>query len=191
MLCTLVELKQHIFAKAPFPSEHDTLLTALIEEASGMIDAQTRRQIEIADITEFHDGELKNAIILHEYPVAEEFDITVTEDDEVIDDADFVVDTDQGVLRLKDGATFSEGEANVKVEYRAGYNVTGSPVAGETDLPFELRLACKIIAGKLFQLRENIGISQKRFKDGTISYKDILDEDIKAILERHKRKIVG
>jgi len=191
MLCTLDELKAHIFDKAPYPSTHDTLLTALIEEASGMINAETRRQIEIADITEYHDGELQNAIILHEYPVAEEATITITEDDEAVAATDFAVDFDQGVLRLLDGATFAEGEKNVKVVYRAGYNVSGSPVAGETALPFELRLACKIIAGKLFQLREVVGLKQKRFRDGTTAYKEVLDDDIKATLKRHQRKIVG
>lgn len=190
-LCTVDELKRHIFDKAPFPSTHDTLLGELVDEASGMINAETRRQIEIADITEYHDGELQNAVILHEYPVAEEFDITLTVDDVVVADADFVVDTDQGVLRLLDGATFAEGESNVKVEYRAGYDVTGTPPAGETALPAELKLACKIIAGRLFQLREVIGISQKRFREGTTAYKDVLDEDVMAILERHRRKIVG
>lgn len=188
MLCTLAELKLHInFAG----STHDTLLTALIEEASGVINAETRRQIEIANITEFHDGEFRNEIILHEFPVASEATFTVTEDGEVISSDDFVVNYDEGVLRLLDGATFSEGEANVKVVYRAGFNVTGSPVAGETDLPLELRLACKVIAGKFFQLRETLGVSQKRFESGTISYKKALDEDIKSILERHQRKIVG
>lgn len=187
-LCTVAEVKLHIGLDQ---ATHDTLLAALVDEASGMINAETRRQIEIADITEFHDGEFQNAVILHEYPVAEEFDITLTEDDVVVADADFVVDTDQGVLRLVDGATFAEGEANVKVEYRAGFDVTGSPPAGETRLPFELRLACKIIAGRLFQLRENIGLKQKRFRDGTTTYRDVLDEDIVALLGRHRRKIVG
>lgn len=187
-LCTVDELKRHIGIGN---ATHDTLFAELVDEASGMINAETRRQIEIADITEFHDGEFQNSVILHEYPVAEEFDITLTEDDVVVADTDFVVDTDQGVLRLVDGATFAEGEANVKVEYRAGYDVTGSPPAGETALPFELRLACKIIAGRLFQLRESIGVSQKRFSDGTISYKNVLDEDIMALLGRHRRKIVG
>lgn len=188
MLCTLAELKLHIGMDQ---ATHDTLLTALIEEASGMINAATRRQIEIAGITEYHDGEFQNAIILHEYPVAEQFTITLTEDDVAISSDDFEVDFDQGVLRRLDGAMFSEGEKNVKVVYRAGYDVTGSPPAGETALPFELRLACKIIAGKLFQLRENIGISQKRFRDGTTAYKDVLDKDVMAILKRHERKIVG
>lgn len=170
---------------------HDTLLAALVDEASGMVNAGTRRQIEIADITEFHDGELQNAVILHEFPVAQEAAFTVTEDDVAISSDEFVVDYDQGVLRLLDGAAFAEGESNVKVVYRAGFSVASSPPAGETALPFELRLACKIIAGKLFQLRENIGISQKRFREGTTSYKDLLDKDIMAILERHRRKIVG
>lgn len=158
-----------------------------------MINAETRRQIEIANITEFHDGEFQNAIILHEYPIAQEpaFTITLTEDGDAVAAADFIVDFDQGVLRLLDGATFSEGESNVEVAYRAGFSVAASPPAGETALPFELRLACKVIAGKLFQLRENLGVDQKRFSDGTISYKNALDEDIMAILERHKRVIVG
>lgn len=188
MLCTLVELKAHIQMTT---ATHDTLLTALIEEASGMINAATRRQVEIANITEYHDGEFQNAIILHEFPVASEATFTVTEDDVAISSDEFVVDYDQGVLRLLDGTTFAEGEANVKVVYRAGYNVSGSPVAGETDLPTELRLACKVIAGKLFQLRENLGVNQKRFSGGAVSYKDALDEDIMAILDRHKRVIVG
>ena len=187
-LCTLEELKLHIGIAQ---STHDTLLTALVNEASGIINAETRRIIEIADHTEFHDGEFQNSVILHEYPVASESTITLTEDDEAIDTADFAVDFDQGVLRLLDGATFAQGEKNVKIVYRAGFNVTGSPVAGETDLPFDLRLACKVIAGRLFQLREVLGVDQKRFSDGTISYKGALDEDIKAILERHRRKIVG
>lgn len=187
-LCTVAELKLHInFAGATA----DTLFAALVDEASGMINAATRRQIEIADITEFHDGEFQNAVILHEYPVASESTITLTEDDEAVAADDFAVDFDQGALRLVDGATFAEGEKNVKVIYRAGFSVAGSPPAGETALPFELRLACKVIAGKLFQLRENLGINQKRFSDGTISYKDALDEDIMAILKRHERKIVG
>ncbi len=188
MLCTLAELKAHIGIT---PTTHDTLLTALIEEASGAINAETRRQIEIAEITEFHDGEFQNAIILHEYPVASEFTITLTEDGDAVAAADFAVDFDQGVLRLLDGATFAEGEKNVKVIYRAGFSVASSPPAGETALPFELRLACKSIAGRWFQLRENLGVNQKRFESGTISYKDALDEDITAILERHRRVIVG
>ena len=172
---------------------HDALLAALVDEASGMINAATLRQIEIADITEFHDGEEQNSIILHEYPVAEDppKTIVLTEDGEAIDATDFIVDFDQGVLRLLDGVAFTRGESNIKVEYRAGFNVSGTPVAGEKDLPFELRLACKVIAGKLFQLRENLGVDQKRFMDGTTSYKNALDEDIMAILERHRRKIVG
>lgn len=186
-LCTVAELKLHIGVAQ---ATHDTLFAELVDEASGMINAFTRRQIEIADITEFHDGEFQNAVILHEYPVAEEYDITLTVDDDEVADADFVVDTDQGVLRLVDGATFANGEANVKVEYRAGYSIADSPPAGETRLPFELRLACKIIAGRLFQLRENIGLKQKRFRDGTTTYRDI-DEDVVALLGRHQRKIVG
>ncbi len=191
MLCTLDELKSHIFNKAPLPVTHDTLLTTLIEEASGMINAATRRQIEIADITEFHDGEFQNAIILHEFPVASESAITLTEDDEAIAGTDFVVDFDQGVLRLLDGAQFAEGEANVKVVYRAGFSVADTVPDGETALPFELRLACKVIAGKLFEVRENLGVDQKRFESGTTSYKNAIDPDIMAILKRHERKIVG
>lgn len=189
-LCTLAEVKLHIGIT---PTTHDALLTALVDEASGIINAATLRQIEIADITEFHDGEFQNSIILHEYPVAEDPPKTIelTEDDEAVAAADFVVDFDQGVLRLVDGATFTQGEKNVKVVYRAGFNVTGSPVIGEKTLPFELRLACKVIAGRLFQLRENLGVDQKRFEAGTIAYKSALDEDIMALLDRHKRVNVG
>jgi hypothetical protein len=187
-LCTVAELKLHINLSG---ATHDALLADLVDEASGVVNAETRRQIEIADITEYHDGEFQNAIILHEYPIAEQGAFTVTEDGVAVSSDDFTVDFDQGVLRLLDGATFAEGEKNVKVVYRAGYDVTGSPPAGEAALPAELKLACKIIAGKLFQLRENIGISQKRFREGTTSYKDLLDEDVMAILERHRRKIVG
>lgn len=187
-LCTVAELKLHIGVSG---ATHDALFADLVNEASGMINAETRRQIEIAEITEYHDGELQNAVILHEYPIAEEATITLTEDGVAISSDDFEVDFDQGVLRRVDGAVFSEGEKNVKVVYRAGYDVTGSPPPGEAALPAELKLACKIIAGKLFQLRENIGISQKRFREGTTSYKDLLDEDVKAILKRHQRKIVG
>jgi hypothetical protein len=187
-LCTVAELKLHIGLTA---ATHDTLLAEFVDEASGVINSETRRQIEIADIIEYHDGEQQNAIILHEFPVAEEADFIVTEDGDVIADTDYAVDFQQGVLRLLDGATFALGEKNVKVEYRAGYDVTGSPPVGEAALPAELKLACKIIAGKLFQLREVIGVSQKRFRDGTTTYKEMIDEGVKSILMRHQRKIVG
>jgi hypothetical protein len=139
-LCTLVELKLHIGMDQ---ATHDTLLTALVDEASGMINAETRRQIEIANIIEYHDGEQQNAIILHEYPVAEQATFTLTEDGDVIAATDYAVDFQQGVLRLLDGATFALGEKNVKVEYRAGYDVTGSPPVGEAALPAELRSASR------------------------------------------------
>ncbi len=183
-LCDLAEVKTFINV---IDATFDTLLTALINQASDKIKNLTRRKLEAADEVELHDGRMQKSIVLKQSPVVAGATFVVKEDAEVVDAADYRVDEPAGIVRLLDGQTFFRGELNIEITYRAGFGAG----AGEKPIPEDLRVACKKIVAKWFRLRELQGVGSKNFQDGSVNYLHDIDPEIMELIMPHRRELVG
>lgn len=118
-------------------AQRDRLLQLAIVAATREIEGRLGRKFKLRKVTEYLDGTGVNALFLSRYPVrsvAEVYDdlSRVFGSDTLIDPSNYVVDSEQGMIRLfKDVGGFSRGRRNVKVVYEGGYGF--EVVAGEND----------------------------------------------------------
>lgn len=137
MLATLQDLKD--FLKMTETTDDDKLYD-LLRDADAEVLERCGRNFEQATVTEYHDGECSNRILLDEYPVAS---VTSVHDDvDRVYGADALIDAADYVCRIKTGeliyenGCFADGINNVKVVYVAGY----------ATVPRDIKLACVKLA---------------------------------------------
>lgn len=123
-------------------NSQDALLNSKILEASSDIEAHLNRVLRKETISEVFWGlrGCVDALVLNRTPVGEITSVTL--DDEVVDEVDYRLDPDAGLLyRLNDGSpsSWSFGKA-LTVVYDGGYEMPDGADMGE--LPPALQAAC-------------------------------------------------
>lgn len=144
------------FAAARDTTYDPTDLTAVmaLEAASEIVRRYCRRRFTyVADDTVILDGTGRYSLLLPQYPVVEV--TSITEDDvELVDNDDWIVDTEAGILYRRSlgylyGALWNRGRHNVTVTYSHGYTLPGEPpVDGVDPLPSDLQLIVAQIASR-------------------------------------------
>lgn len=182
-LITLAEVKTLLSITT---TTKDDIFNALIASADAAVKKYVDRIIEADDLTEYHDGESADTIALKEYPI---ISVTSVHDDigrtfgasSLIASDDYVTDDGQGTLRLIGRGLFADGQLNVKVIYRAGYE--------DADVPEDIKHAAKKLVAHWFNLRQQSGYSSKTMQDGssTFDFNHEIPTDVKAILNPYRR----
>ncbi len=122
MIVTIAEVKDVL---RPDTTDYDTSLERLIKRKQAIAEKYTGRKFEIAEYDEEYDGEESDTIFLNQYPVGK---ITSLKSNSVLISSDnYKIQKEEGILRLKGGAVFSEGIQNVEVVYKAGWSEDNMP----------------------------------------------------------------
>lgn len=106
----------------------DVDVERLIESASRVANTYAQRHLAATDYTERRSGDGGVELLLRQYPVQSITSIHVDGDREFGDDTeltDYEYDEDSGIVYYYDG--WPEGVRNIKIVYRAGYEVATMP----------------------------------------------------------------
>ena len=167
-------------------SADDTLITTIIAQIEAEIKTYCKRKyFQATSLTEYYDGDGTDILLLKEYPIVSVtslYDDTdrVYGSDTKIGSADIIIYGDEGYIRL-DGLSFTKGEKNIKITYKAGYG-TGT---GETAMPEDLKLALVMLASAVY-LEGKAGVNV--FENQEITYRpNQLRKDGYKIFDRYKK----
>lgn len=166
-------------------TEHDQLLTNLIEQVSARIERALNRNLTKAERTEYFDkGE--SVYLLSAYPVDEAADFTVILDGESqTKDEDFYLDPEKGLIEFAYGTGDYKPRALV-VTYTGGY---AEDVNGVLQVPKDLKRACLLQVAFEFGRRRDLGLRAVNVGDGSINVYEparFLPE-VREILDLHMR----
>ena len=104
--------------------------------------------------------------------------------DTEIDSADYFANVDEGIIELRNGASFIGGAGSVKVTYTGGYEDIG-------DLPMDLRMAATKQVAYAFQRRASSGVLSESVNGMSVTrYAEDLLPDLKHALGYHQQKVV-
>lgn len=170
-------------------TEHDQLLTNLIEQVSARIERALNRNLTKAERTEYFDkGE--SVYLLSAYPVDEAADFTVTLDGQSqTKDEDFYLDPEKGLIEFAYGTGDYKPRALV-VTYTGGY---AEDVNGVLQVPADLKRACLLQVAFEFRRRKDLGLRTVSMPDGSLSVNEpaALLPEVKQILAAHRRVTFG
>lgn len=158
----------------------DTRLTAILNSAEQFFLMRIRRNIEETEYTEKYNGDGTQTLVLKRWPVTDFSELKVS--DEVIDSADYTVDSVNGVVKINAG-TFTCGFQNVEVTYKSGYLVA--------DIPLEIKMAIAEIVQKKYVQFDKKGetYSSEAFFGGSLVFKDSdLTDYTNQVINTYKRK---
>lgn len=161
----------------------DVYLSSEIELLESEVLNYLGRSLEIAEYTEYYDGDATDKLILKQYPIIEVDELKKLEDT-------VYVDIEYDRLLIRDfylqitGNYFPRGVQNIEVVYTAGYS----------EIPGDIKTACK----QLFSLRwkdspvggDWLGVLTKSRNSGGASGTDTKEEKayekILSLLNRYK-----
>ena len=178
-LTTLIDVKAWLGIPTGTTTD-DTMLSALVTSVSAWIQSYIERQLLTASYTELRSGSGGKALVLNQYPVTAVSALT-------IDGVAITARTSFGsagyylannTLYLDGGLTFTKGNANISIDYTAGYATA----------PADIAQAAKQLVALKYRERERIGQVSKSVAGETVSF-DIkaLPHDVKSILESYNR----
>lgn len=160
--------------------EFDTLISALVLRASAAIKTYVSRQIESASVSEVRDGHGGVAMLLRESPVTAVSALRV--DGQLIPQGGFGIAgwrlaNDSLVL---EGYRFTRGDANVQIDYTAGYST----------VPADIEQACIETVVLALERRNHIDVSSKSLAGETVSF---ITADIppsaRNVLDQYRRVV--
>lgn len=168
-LCSLNEVKAALLVATSETALDDTL-EALIAEICSSCERLTERVFLAAGYSnEVYAGNGLNVLNLRNYPVdsAATFqlkDYTPEQGLTVLDSADYSVDYDNGIVRLRGGLVFAPGPDSVRVTYTAGYAVSGTGDDEKVGVPDELSASVANLVKCAYRRRQG-GISYEEYAD--------------------------
>ncbi len=181
----------------------DVLLTRLIHAASAFIETYLSRRLGSQSYAEIRDGTGGRVMTFREYPVTAVSGVAVNgvslplAPDAVTPGYRFT--RTQIILQ---GHRFTQGWANVSLNYTAGYahslpeggwfeDPWIEPPAAEGSspwLPFDLQQACIELLSWRYMERQHIGVSGKSLEGANVSYSvQDLPPDVRTVLDRYRR----
>lgn len=157
-LCSLNELKLHLRVPTA-ETALDTVLTTLMDDVTSRCERLTERTFLATGYSnEVYPGNGLNSLLLKNYPVDSaaifqlkdySTDIGLT----VLDTADYAVDYEKGIVRLRGGLTFAPGPDSARVTYTAGYATSGTGDDEKIGAPDELGRSVRDYAAALHRKR--------------------------------------
>lgn len=175
----------------------DAMIEPIIDGVSVALSAFCGREIAKTTYTnEYIDGNGERDLLLPNYPIVSvsaitENDVSLTEGTT----EDYILYAKEGRLARIDGSWYPFPKS-IKLTYIAGYTVQGtSPGTGETALPADLALACKLQVAAEWKRssRAEWGLTNISINDGSIATlaNEALLPQVKAILRRHTGVMAG
>jgi len=183
-LCTRDSVKTYLGLSG---TTHDALIDALIAPASEAIENACARRFAQAGVTEYHDGDGLNRLVLRRRPVTEVAGVwddparTFGDATKLASD-DYVLDAQRGFVLLRSG-TFSQGVRNVKVSY----------TAGAASVPDDIAQACRMLVAAWFRAGREGGDGLDARTAGEVALKfsaEPLPPPVARILERYREHAV-
>lgn len=111
-----------------------------------------------------------------------------------VDTYELLQDGASGIIKIYGGlggifGGFSGGINSVRATYDAGYLIDFANAGSSTHtLPFDLSDLYERLTVKMFKKREAEGRASESYEGGSITWKDLLDEADKAIINRYRRQ---
>jgi len=184
-LCSLLELKLFIGISAA-TSTWDTQLEEFINGASWTLKEGTTRFLKSQSITEYHDGDGSNLIVLKHRPVTS---VTTLHSDSArsFGSSTLIATTDYQVYEkggyiVVTGTGLDVGSKVIKVVYDGGY----------TTIPSDLRMAAIEHASYLYEKflkSHRVGLKSVSSDAGTETYIDDMPESAKRAIAKYSRKV--
>jgi len=183
-LITLSELKPYIKVEAS-ETAFDTLLNAMISEISKLMQNFIGCDVIEATYPSIKvNGSGRSVLDLPNWPITA---VSSVKEDEIalIEGTDFEISQHGDYLIRLDGfggeSNWVKGVKNITVSYTAGYS----------DLPGDLKLACKKQIGHEWKQQSNKewGETSRSFPDGSVAFtptSDLLDS-VKSICKRYRK----
>lgn len=182
----------------------DTLLTMLINQITGFIEAYTKRNFLSQTYTnEEYDGSGTSTIVLRQFPVTAVSSVQVnTSGDssdawQTINSINYFWDAD-GRIRLnnpvagfldQNAGTFLDDPQKYRVSYTAGYKIDFSQenTPASHNLPQEIEYVTLKLLSKRMNTRKGEGLSSAKVGDISMSFRAGVEQDpeVKEILEKY------
>lgn len=142
-------------------TELDALINSLVPRASAAIETYLSRKIESTAHVEIRDGNGGRSMMLKQYPVTAVSAVTV-DGQPIPQSSGFGASGWRLANRslVLDGYSFAHGDANVQIEYTAGY----------ATVPPDIEQACIETILLALERRSHIDVSSKSLAGETISY---------------------
>lgn len=181
-------------------ADHDTLLDRLISAATDFIEAETGRRFKETTYSgataEVHSlpGNFQDYLLLKNAPVSS---ITLIEyragtpatpgwTELTTDEYLLLEDGKSGIVRLY--TRFPAGTNILRVSYTAGYKIDFANAGTATHtLPFDLSDLAERLVVRWFKRRELAGKASEAIGGSTITWKDLLDAEDIATINRYRR----
>ncbi len=169
----------------PADASADAKVEQSADSASERLETWTSRVYRARDLDEYYDGDGWSTVLyLRRFPVISVTTFTI--DDAAVDATRYVLDRVQGRILLKLGFKYPNGQQNVHVVYRAGYETDAELPADALELAREL---CK----RFYRLRTQGGGVFQTVNVGNSSFivRDELPRDLKLAIEQLSDKRFG
>ncbi|WP_141434387.1 head-tail connector protein [Bacillus sp. 03113] len=171
-LTTLESVKNYLKIGTEQTSE-DSMLEGLINSASSAIENYCERKFkEQTYIDEEYDGGGSKYLHLKQYPVKEIISVAI--DETSLDVADYKVKKSNGTL-IRKNSVWPEGDINILVSYIAGFS----------EIPNDLELACKHLVMSYF--KSDIASFSTTFQEGFVFRPEALPSQVKALVGPYKK----
>ena len=186
-------------------TDDDTLLEALINQASAFMEQYTSRKLKARDydysiaadkFDTFYDGDATSKLFLRQWPLnsvtspilisGEE--IAVASSTDYYGSTGFISYNLRGELYYESG--FASGKQNIRVSYNAGY-AAGSPGY------LELELLCQELVSLVYTQKDKLAFRSERIGNYAYSVRDLKKiegrsiTDPSSMLEKYRRKVTG
>jgi uncharacterized phiE125 gp8 family phage protein len=187
-LTSLANVKEYLGISG---TTYDALLTNLITRMEAFIERYCDRPFAQTTYTdEKYDGEYNNGglLLLNHWPLIsvaslyDDLDCDYTSST-LIDSDDYLTYLDEGIIRLKNGVEFNEGDQNIKITYDAGV----------TSVPADLEQATIEMVAEKFNVRGSEGKKSEKLGRWGVTYitdpvvgRIAMSESVRAVLEAYK-----
>lgn len=151
-LTTVTAVKEYLGTKT---AESDSLLSELVDRASAAIENFCQRSLGLADREDICNGHGGTTMLLKHSPVVAVSSVVI--DGESVPATGFRL---AGRTLVLNGWRFTRGEANVQVNYRAGFE----------QIPADVEQACIETAALMFRRRDHVDVSSKTLAGETVAY---------------------
>jgi len=165
----------------------DTELEDRICLAELAFKAETKREFDAADYDERYDGTDTDCLVLRHFPVIELYEVAYM--GKISSAVSPVLDEERGLLLLQNGSVWKRGRRNIRVRYRAGYEVIPSDIHRAT-----LLLAAMFVLTETASDFDRKGLKSFRVLNYREDYQgpfarqfEEWREEVKDIVERYRR----
>lgn len=168
-------------------SEHDSLLSNLIEDISSRIETFLNRNLTKTEYTEYFNGG-RHRYHVKAYPIdtGQTITVSISGTTSYTINNEYYVWEDEGIFEFVTAPSTTLPK-QIKLVYTGGYTETN----GVLQVPTDIKRACKMQVVFEFRKRSNLGNKFTSLPDGGVSveYGGDLLPDVKKILKAHRNRM--